>query len=589
MATETNIQVPPIGFGSYLENILPKADAVAAGAFAASMSQIKNIETVNIQQFAQVVYSIETDRNLPSINGSNVPVDTTLVNSALPKVALGSGVYGTFTTSDFFGSMTGLPYPLTSIKTQISELETTKLKNIYREMYLAVTWEGATLTPVATQVSPGVWQLTGMTITDQGGGYGRGTAPAPTITLNNGATATCTIGTDDKNVTTFGRIIAVTITNPGTSGSNNFTASVQCPPTATLPVATNGNVATGGTNTVAGTVGWPTMNTVVQAYITQANTEISDIRTNKPKASTVLNTNWNIAGTALKIEQRARYIAIPPVPIPRSSTLSQYPSTLYSFVDSIPAYAQNTAPHGTAQSLESIADPCTVGGQSMIGMMRQERNQNRLLEVGIPLDNNIPDALSSEQEKILISNGTLPGASDGVPSQAGEDYTLPAWPTMAQCNGMSIAPEPVAYYDPNLPGLRTADISNPRTCGGTLETAPGNVASILEVTDLGPYNNGTGPAVGNTTIPVVIVNTNVPLGGGVPLGQGAEVPAEINGEIPIGSVTTVELEAITPPPANVLPPTLDTAYTSSVLSPSTFSTNDAVAKVTDSNCDCWEN
>lgn len=531
-------QALPAGFGSYLEGIIPADQATAAGAFSVSMSQVRNISSVDIQRFAQIVYSLETTVGLPSVNGTNVPVDTSLATNVTDKVALGSGPNGTYTNSDFFGCMTGLPYPVNDIQEGIQQLQTAKLENIYHELYLAVTWEGATLTPVATEVTPGDWQVTSITITDSGGGYGRGTAPAPTITLNHGATATCTIGTDPTDIATFGRIASVTITAPGSSATNTYTCSVQAPPTATLAVAANGDISTSGTNTASGTVGWTLpMDTVVQAYITQANDEIANIQlTANQDAVSALNGNWNATGLALRNEQRARYIAIPPVPIPRDSRLSPYPSTIYSFVDSMSTFATDTAPHGVSQSLENISDPCTTGGQSLVAMMRQERNQVRLQEIGIGLDNNVPSNLSSTVEQQLLLNGTVPNAVAGLTSASGDNYTLPAYSKPVLCDGTSIAPEPVFYYDPELPGVRYGDGDQ-----------PGNINAI---------NN-----------PVVIINTNVPISGGPP-------------QIPDGILS---------PTPNVLPPNLDAAYTSSTLAPSTFSTKDAIDHVIACNCDCWVN
>ena len=43
-----------------------------------------------------------------------------------------------------------------------------------------------------------------------------------------------------------------------------------------------------------------------------------------------------------------------------------------------------------AQTIEAITQWCGTGGQSIIAMMRQERNQAVLAISGIPLDNSIP-------------------------------------------------------------------------------------------------------------------------------------------------------------------------------------------------------
>lgn len=547
MADELNFQLPESGFGSYAYGVIPDDQAVLAGAFAASMGQIRNIQSVDLQRFAQVVYSIETNFGLPLTNGTDVPADQFLIDAALTKTALGSGLYGTYTMSDFIGTMSGLPHPVESIYNGIKELETTKLRNIYQELYLAVQWEGATATIQYTTgsevdyVDPGpppttyykwYWQITGITLTDNGGGYGRGGAPAPNITITggSGATATCTIGTDPSSVGSngsglYGRLTSVTLTYAGTkvyyaTGQASSSpgpvpspplAQIQCPPTATLAVDSSGNKATGGSNTAFGTAGWPGMNSVVQAYITQGNDEIYAIQTNAANfdKANVLNTNWNITGTSLKIEQRSRYIAIPPVPVPYDKWLNLYPTALYVFADSVPAFAEETLPHMAAQTLENIVDFCSVAGQSLVGKMRESRNESRLQEVGINLDNNIPAEINPVQEQLLMTNGTVPGAADGVPSPTGEQYTLPPWPSNKECAGPEVAPQPKTYFDPNLPGLRTV-----------VNTVPGSVLPILKVTSLGPNDNGTGPPVDGVPIPVVVVNNEVPVGPGEPLGLG---------------------------------------------------------------------
>ena len=144
MADETiNFQLPPEGFGSYLYDILPDDQAVLAGAFATSMGQVRNLNMVDLQRFAQVVFALETNNGLPLTNGSDIPADKFLVDEALIKIALGSGVYGQYNMSDFFGCMSGLPLPLVDVMNGIKLLQTDKLENIYKELYLAVTWEQA--------------------------------------------------------------------------------------------------------------------------------------------------------------------------------------------------------------------------------------------------------------------------------------------------------------------------------------------------------------------------------------------------------------------------------------------------------------
>jgi len=537
MSNALNFQIPVGGFGSYLQGILPDDQAVLAGAFATAMQQINNVSQVDLQKFAQVVFSGETTIGLPLIGGTDVPTDVTNAAAALGKVALGMGPYGTYTNSNFFGAMSGLPYPLQQIQQGIQQLQTVKLENIYNQLYLAVSWTQATATATVT-LSGGNYSLTGFTITNPGGGYGRGSASAPTVTVTGGngfnATATAIIGTDATNLTTFGQVIGFTITNAGTQTGNpgTTTVQIQAPPTATLPVNTNGSIATGGTNTTYGTNGWSGygagMDAVVQAYITQANTEIIAISTSSPsnfQAANALNANYNSVGTALKQEQRARYIAIPPVPIPYNQFLNLYPTALYVFTDSLSTFATETAPHMAAQTLENISDLTLTGGQSIVGAMRQQRNQNRLQQVGIPLTNNIPNKLTNKQQTALALNGTLPNAVDGIPTQNNTQYTLPSYPNQPS------TPTPIAAYNNGI-----VDSSG---------NVPGNVLPLLNVT-------------GTALLPITPIPTTTPL-------------PVVNG-IPAG---------------NTVPINLNTALTSSTLSPVSYNTTDAVNHVVTCNCDCW--
>ena len=128
MADQPNFQVPPLGFGSYLQDILPEDVAISAGAFSSAMQQIRNINNVDFEEFSQVVSSLEvTTKNLNDINGTDVPTNTTLANAAKNILALGSGPNGCYTASDFFGCMSGLPYSWNELKNNILAAQTSKM------------------------------------------------------------------------------------------------------------------------------------------------------------------------------------------------------------------------------------------------------------------------------------------------------------------------------------------------------------------------------------------------------------------------------------------------------------------------------
>lgn len=542
-----NYREIPTGFDSYLLGIIPENQAIAAGAFSFTMRQINSVETFDIQQFAKVVKAIENVSDLPLTAGTSKPTNQDMIDQSTTRGALGTGPYGSYTMSDMFGCMSGLPYPWKLIKQRINQLETEKLYNIYNQLFLAVTWKGASVTVIPetreVEVSPGVFQteyrVGSFAIADNGGGYGRGTAPDAIITASNGGSGTGVVGRDDGSAASlgggsFGRISSTTVTNPGAWQLTIPTATIQYPPTATLPVEAGGAIATGGTNTPFGTTGWSSpMNSVVQAYIDQANTEIADILSNRSGIVNYMNTYWDILGTQLMIEHRTRYKAFAPVAVPKNMFANPYPTSTYSLVDAISQLSQDTKPHMTAQTLEAISNMSTVGGQSTVAEMRQERNQARLQLLGIEQDNDIPNALTNEEFKQLTTNGTIPGATFGI-----NGYTIPAWPSNT-INNVEVIPVPSGKYVDGFQSLPS--------------TAPGDITELL--------NNNPNPSSG----PLVAVGP-------------VATPSE---DYPIVIQPAPEFDP------NNLPPNLDPNYISSTMLPAVPSVKEAIDRVIECNCDCW--
>lgn len=618
MANTPNFQQPSVGIGSYLYGIIPEDVAIAAGAFSYAMQQVKNIKNVDFEKFSQVAASIEiTTANLNLINGTDVPVDVTLSREASTILQGGSGPYGTYTASDFFGCMSGLPYSWGELESAILNAQTKKLKNIYDQLFLAVTWEGPVAVPTYTTYDVSgttYYTITGVTFTSNGGGYGRGSAPNPLITFSNGGTAYGVFGTDPNDAGsmgtgTYGRLTGITNLDSGVDPTTIPTiVSIEYPPTANLPVQSDGNIALAGSNTIDGTVGWPSpMNGVVDKYIEQANQEILYISQTKKQQINQLNTIYNYNGTQLKIEQRSRYSAIPAVPAPdRSRTLSTYPTSISSFVDNVGLqYAASTRPHMFAQTLEAIADLSTVPGQSLVGLMRQERNKARLDAIAIPLDNIIPDTNPNICE-VLISNGTtptaIPGAGIAVTGINGNvnnpttTFTAPA--SLVQNTGSQpkLAPQPKGYFNPNNNKyISTTDVVPSQPVNSILSVV--NISPNNNVNLLGPSKNGTGPAspinsnivdpesiqsgickritdsvVNTEPIAVVTTGINKPTGNGQILDDGsATYPGSFAGS----------------PETDLLPCELNSTYTSAVLLPSTLPTQQAIDEVIKCNCECW--
>lgn len=615
MTEQTNFQIPPTGFGSYLQDILPEDIAISAGAFAASMQQIKNIQNVDFEQFSQVAMSIEaTTKGLNLINGTNVPTDITLADSGISRLALGSGPNGCYTVSDFFGCMSGLPYSWVELQNNILATQTTKLSNIYNQLYLATTWEPAILDIQYTSAPGPLYTITGITILDSGGGYGRGSAVAPTITIagGSGATATCTIGTDSSisgsnGNGTFGRITSVTLTSPGIATATIPTITIECPPTAALLVSIDGNISTLGINTATGTVGWPGMNSIITGYITQANDEITSITNNKSRLVNVLNTVYNSMGRQLLLEQRARFILLSPVPTPRDNRINQYPNTIINFTDALGTMANNTYPHMYAQTIEAISNLDNIGGQSIVGLMRQERNKSRLQKIGIELDTDIPGVMGEDMCPVLLSNNTIPMGKVGIDvvgingniTNPTTTYTVPSVLLQKQ-DSTTISTIPLGYYDPNTNDYikSTAILTKNTPIQDILKVSSTTINTNVNL--LGPNNNGTGPAApklgisattkdevqsgqtdtGINGVNVVQIQPIAVVTSGAVVGSMQGSPLDIGKSEVLGSLAGSQS-------TNLVPCTLNSPYTSSVLLPNQLTVEEAIEEVIKCNCDCW--
>jgi hypothetical protein len=456
------------GFDSYLTNILPPDQAIAAGAFSFSMQQIKNISDMPIEKFAQVVANLETIRGLNLLQGISQPVDPTLASLASSAISKGTGPNGGYTMSDFFGCMSGLPYAWRDIQRLIQELQTPALQTTYEAIYDAVLLY----------------------------------------------------------------------------------------PTPTLPT--------------------------LEDLIIEANNEIANIQTNNPDKAKILNTLWAAAGTQLTSEQTARQTALQPVPIPQDNELGVSPDAQISFVDNVPEWAKNTLPHMQAQTLEAIANWNTIGGQSLVGMMREERNKERLQKLGIPPDDNIDDDIPPKQQQILLTNGTSPTAKAGieVPGvgcdvSANTIFTLPS-SLQVKNDTETIIPSPFGYFNPNDEQYYVTNQAIGGQ-GGTTQvgelTVLGSLQQLLINNNnsnvLGPYCDGTGPGPG---IQPIKVGAKIATGIGNPVDTG-------NADEP-GSLAGSEFQ-------DTVPDNLNLAYTSGILSPASYNTDEATEEVTRCNCDCW--
>ena len=718
---DVQINKLPKGYDSYLggaNNVLPTEIGLAAAAFRYAMLQITNIDQLTPGTIGRCVGQLELNtENGSGANGTEgsptglaKPINESLQATVPEEISLGSGWAGTYTYSDFFGCMSGLPYAWERIYTLINQTGATQiasrstLAKIYQQLFLAVTWEAPAITlslqyqcvqntpkyanpanpdyqpdPALPDPDPFPYleyndnsiktmdQWTVATFFGQykvksqdvlagdGGGYGRGGAPDPTCSINYGSypsdgtsVSISGIGRSDSATGTsggtlirggFGRIQAASTSGgsftqwpntpspipatqalpdgppPGFSGiaspqdsnpgynapdaNTDIVAEPQYPPTGTYD-----KYATNGTNSAYGSSF--NYNTVIQDYIDQANDEIPNIVDPNVAYSLGvdnLNVAWDVLGRQLKVEQRARYISINPVEVPRSPFVSSS-GTVVTFVDSIPTLSLDTRPHMSAQTIEAIVDRNCAVGQSAIAMMRQERNQKRLANCGIPLSNNLSDKMSGEDQTIITTNGTIEPAKEGIPQNFTDlVFTNPAFPNNPGPSG-PVYPQPQGYYsspyffpvvdlvpygdytpilqdvtpvipqvfnDGNDPTL-VVDPFNPGnpgdSSGGGGQAGSGNG---------GPINGGgqTSPPGGGGTGGTG--NESGPFGGSGIDGNGGN-----NGTI----TNPVIIRDVIPKSQQTI--NLNPNYTGGILQPAGISVDDAIEQVILCNCDCWD-
>lgn len=163
--------------------------------------------------------------------------------------------------------------------------------------------------------------------------------------------------------------------------------------------------------------------TTLQTLIDSANIEIAAIYAANTAKAQELNTLYNSFGTSLAKEQQARSLALPSL-----TDLTTTTSDIYGFIDNLGQYASDTQSYGPSRVIEAIANTSTIGGNSLIGSMREIRNALRLGLTGIKLDNDVVDEVIpaprvgvsdgySNTNKLPIVTGTAstPGSLAGSP------------------------------------------------------------------------------------------------------------------------------------------------------------------------------
>jgi hypothetical protein len=124
----------------------------------------------------------------------------------------------------------------------------------------------------------------------------------------------------------------------------------------------------------------------LQTLIPLANAALDAVIAAWPTQTTTMNTAWNAISTSLSSEKALQTRA----GINYFSLLAGEQQSVMAFVQNLPTYAAMTDACQAAQFLESIADTTIIGGQAIIGAMREARNQDSYQASGLFAANHIP-------------------------------------------------------------------------------------------------------------------------------------------------------------------------------------------------------
>lgn len=113
---------------------------------------------------------------------------------------------------------------------------------------------------------------------------------------------------------------------------------------------------------------------------------VSSVISNNPAASSALNNDWT--DMAEKLINESNNLATASIVIP--DLIPDQRSAILGFVQNLPTYGQDTIQGGAAEFLDQVADMTTIGGQAIVGALRQGRNVAVLDTAGVDTDIEIP-------------------------------------------------------------------------------------------------------------------------------------------------------------------------------------------------------
>ena len=196
------------------------------------------------------------------------------------------------------------------------------------------------------------------------------------ISVTDYVTTTMATGTGPNGTITTYDVLGLAL------DSNNFAAQLNTATAAINTLQGSGSLAT--LNTAYVNILSAVNNAGVQTQITNANSAIAALSAS-PYVTT-LNTAWVYMANLMNLS--ARYTT--EAGIDYFLLQPGDKNSVYAFVQNLPYYGLLTASGDAAEFLENIADTTTLGGQAIVGAMREGRNNARLSAASLYNTNQIP-------------------------------------------------------------------------------------------------------------------------------------------------------------------------------------------------------
>lgn len=122
------------------------------------------------------------------------------------------------------------------------------------------------------------------------------------------------------------------------------------------------------------------------ALTSAAQAEIANLQATYPETTAELNNLWDQMAEQVDTEQSLQT----EIKLTWADLTANDRTSIYGLIYSLSDYGTQNEEGGTAWLLETMADLTTLGGESVVGCLRQGRNQAALNESGIYTNNKIP-------------------------------------------------------------------------------------------------------------------------------------------------------------------------------------------------------